>query len=64
MVFLTLVQSTISLYLFDIRGEEALSRRFDRVSVLVLIPGYVILNVLLAWVAAVQPCHLIAPILV
>ena len=53
MVFLTLVQSTISLYLFDIRGEEALSRRFDRVSILVLIPGYVILNVLLAWVAAV-----------
>ena len=53
MIFLTLVQSTISLYLYDIRGEEALSRRFDRVSVLILIPGYIILNVLIAWAAAV-----------
>ena len=52
-IFLSLVQSTISLYLFDIRGEEALSRRFDRVSALLLIPGYIILNVMVAWVAAV-----------
>ena len=31
-IFLTLVQSTLSLYLYDIRRDEALSRLFDRVS--------------------------------
>jgi hypothetical protein len=31
-IFLTLVQSAISLYLYDNLGREALSRLFDRVS--------------------------------
>jgi hypothetical protein len=31
-IFLTLVQSAISLYLFDTRGLEKLSRFFDHVS--------------------------------
>jgi hypothetical protein len=34
-IFLTIVQSTISLYLYDHLGREALSRLFDRVSLYV-----------------------------
>jgi hypothetical protein len=43
-ILLSLVQSTISLYLFDRRGNEPLSRRFDRVSFWILLAGAVALN--------------------
>lgn len=43
-IFLTLVQSTISLYLYDIKGNTALSQRFDRISVVVIAIGYVAIN--------------------
>lgn len=46
-IFLALLQSTISLYLYDIKGKEALSRLFDRVSFVVLLGGYVVINVAL-----------------
>jgi hypothetical protein len=46
-IFLTLVQSAVSLYIFDTRGQEKLSKVFDKVSFVVLILGYVIVNVLL-----------------
>jgi hypothetical protein len=46
-IFLVLVQSVISLYLFDSIGRERLSRLFDRVSFTVLVLGYVAANVAL-----------------
>ncbi len=47
MIFLILLQSTISLYLYDRKGKVALSRLFDRVSFVVLLAGYVIINLAL-----------------
>jgi hypothetical protein len=44
-IFLTLVESTISLYLFDIRGEVALSRLFDRVSFTIIFIGFTLINI-------------------
>jgi hypothetical protein len=51
-IFLTLLQSTISLYIFDIKENQGLSRRFDLVSFAILIVGYTAINVaipLAAW---------------
>jgi hypothetical protein len=48
-IFLSLLQSTISLYLFDIRGQVALSRLFDRVSFYLFAAGLLIINLLLPW---------------
>jgi hypothetical protein len=45
-IFLTLVQSTISLYLYDRRDAVALSCLFDRVSFLVLLPSILAINIL------------------
>src|SRR4029077_10837399 len=44
-IFLSLVQSTLSLYLYDIRGEEALSKRLDKVSAVIFLVGYTIVNI-------------------
>jgi hypothetical protein len=52
-IFLTIVQSTISLYLYDIRGEEALSRLFDKVSVAVILGGYTVINIAIPLVAMI-----------
>lgn len=46
-IFLTLVQSTVSLYLFDSLGRDRLSRYFDRVSFAVMLLGYVAVNLAL-----------------
>jgi len=46
-IFLTILQSTISLYIYDIQGNVALSRRFDRVSFILFGTGLVIINALL-----------------
>jgi hypothetical protein len=46
-IFLTLLQSTISLYLYDIKGKKALSRHFDRISFIVLLAGYMLINLAL-----------------
>lgn len=46
-IFLTLVQSTISLYLHDTMGLEKLSRFFDRVSFAVFLVGYALVNIAL-----------------
>jgi hypothetical protein len=46
-IFLTLVESAVSLYLFDSMGRERYSRLFDRVSFAVLGIGYVVLNLIL-----------------
>jgi len=45
-IFLTLVQSAISLYLLDSMGRDRFSKVFDRVSFIVLGLGYVVLNLI------------------
>jgi len=51
-IFLTLVQSTISLYQYDTMGLEKLSRLFDRVSFTVFLVGYVAVNIALPLAAS------------
>jgi hypothetical protein len=46
-IFLTLVQSTISLYILDTMGQEKLRRFFDKVSFAVFVAGYGVVNLLL-----------------
>jgi hypothetical protein len=46
-IFLTLVQSAISLYVFDTMGRERLSRLFDRVSFAAFLIGYAVINLVL-----------------
>ena len=46
-IFLILAESTISLYILDTRSQERLSRVLDRVSFVVLLLGYVVLNLIL-----------------
>jgi hypothetical protein len=46
-IFLTIVQSTISLYIYDNRGQKALSLRFDRASTLIFIISYIFINALI-----------------
>jgi len=50
-IFLSLMQSAISLYLHEIRGKETLSRLFDRVSFFVVLPAYLVVNLVLPWAA-------------
>ncbi|MFZ6028870.1 MAG: hypothetical protein ACOYYS_14235 [Chloroflexota bacterium] len=50
-IFLTLLQSTISLYLYDRRGMQALSGLFDRASFVILATVYLIINIAIPWVA-------------
>ena len=50
-ILLTLVESTISLYLFDHKAKKILSRRFDALSFYIILAGYVSLNIALALTA-------------
>ena len=52
-IFLTLFQSTISLYIFDHRGEKALSRLFDKVSLVVIFAGYTAINLAIPMAASI-----------
>jgi len=47
MILLTVVQSTISLHLFESLGAESLSWRFDQISFALMATDYVALNVVL-----------------
>ena len=51
-ILMSIVESTISLYLYDRRGSEALSRLFDRVSFWILASGAAALNAALFLAAA------------
>ena len=51
-IFLTLVQSTISLYLYDTLGLEKLSRFFDKVSFVVFLAGFAAINLALPLAAS------------
>lgn len=53
-IFLSIVQSTLALYLFDIRGEIALSRLYDWISFVILSVGYLTINVLTLMFAQVR----------
>lgn len=46
-ILLTVAQSTMSLHLFSVRGDEALSRAFDRLSFAIILPCYVVVNIAL-----------------
>jgi len=46
-IFLTLVQSAISLYIEDTMGQETLRRFFDKVSFVVFLVGYAVVNLML-----------------
>lgn len=52
-IFLTIVQSAISLYLYDTRDAVSLSRRYDRISFVVLGTSYLAINALIVAVALV-----------
>ncbi|MFI5155396.1 MAG: hypothetical protein ACHQEM_04395 [Chitinophagales bacterium] len=51
-ILLTLVESTVSLFLYDRRGRKMLSNRFDRLSFFIILPAYILLNTAMAWAAA------------
>jgi len=51
-ILLTVLQSTISLYVCEQLGNEPASRRFDRVSFWIMAGSYVLLNVLIPVVAS------------
>lgn len=50
-ILVTLIESTVSLYLYDNRGEIELSRRFDRASFWIIGCGFLFLNIMLPLVA-------------
>jgi len=52
-ILLTLVQSAISLYILDTMGLTRLRRLFDRVSFVVFLTGYAVVNLLLPLAASV-----------
>jgi len=51
-ILLTLIESTISLHLYDRKDKKMLSHRFDRLSFYVLLLGYIIFNISLLMAAA------------
>ncbi len=51
-IFLSLLESTISLYLYDRLGKVELSRLFDRVSFIIFLAAYVLINTAMAWAAS------------
>lgn len=44
-IFLTIMESILSLYLYDIKEKEALSRRIDRLSFVISLVGYLAVNI-------------------
>jgi len=50
-IFLTIVQSVVSLYLYDILEQQDLSRKFDRWSAWTFGLGIVVVNTLIPWAA-------------
>ena len=50
-IFLTLVQSTISLYILDTMGRGMLRRFFDKISFVVFLIGYAVVNLMLIFAA-------------
>ncbi len=53
-IFLTLVQSTISLYLYDTLGRTEVSRLFDRVSLVIFLVALVVINIVIPFQGMVR----------
>jgi hypothetical protein len=51
LILITIIESTISLYIYDIKGEKELSRRLDRFSFVTLLIIYIIVNALIVYAA-------------
>ena len=51
-IFFSLMQSAISLYLYEKKGKKALSRLFDKVSFPIFLTGYLVINLVLPWAAS------------
>ena len=52
LILITIIESTISLYIYDIKGEKQLSKKLDRFSFITLIIIYIIVNAIIiiaAW---------------
>ena len=52
-ILLTLIESTISLYLFDQKDKKKLSQRLDRFSFYIILAGYSVLTISLVLVTAI-----------
>lgn len=48
-IFLTMVESSISFYMYDNQGKKDLSRRFDNYSAIALVSCYIFINLLIVW---------------
>ena len=44
-IFLTVMESILSLYLFDVKEKVALSRKLDRVSFVIFVVGFIVVNI-------------------
>jgi hypothetical protein len=44
-IFLTVMESILSLYLFEIKEKEALSKRLDQVSIIIFLVGFIAVNI-------------------
>ena len=51
-ILATIIESTVSLYLYDRRGEQELSRKLDRVSFSIMLPCFLGVNLLLLFAAS------------
>jgi hypothetical protein len=51
-ILLTLIESAISLYIYENRGNHELSRRYDRYSFFIILTLYILLNMALALAAS------------
>ena len=51
-ILVTLIESTVSLYIYDRCGEEALSQKLDMVSFGIMVPCFLGANVLLLLAAS------------
>jgi hypothetical protein len=52
LILITIIESTISLYIYDVKGEKKLSRKLDIISFILLLTIYIIINAIIitsAW---------------
>ena len=52
LILITIIESTISLYIYDVKGEKKLSRKLDIISFIILLTIYIIINAIIvtsAW---------------
>ena len=52
LILITIIESTISLYIYDVKGEKKLSRKLDIISFITLLTIYIIINAIIitsAW---------------